>query len=231
MWLNSAHETTEEELEQNEVLVSRLHTEPDHQATNLLSPKDKAGELERRHESRTRLTTPKILYNSDPLPVALLKTDRKRKASLLESPRRRRAGAWLRTPFVYEPIQEGLIRILNLLPGSSDDPLRGTLEVESINDRPVYKALSYAWGEPTYPHRLHFPQGELQITKSLYGALRRFRSATEPVRLWADAICVCTFLCDLFCSIFVKEFMHPPLVIASMPDYATSANPRFVYGI
>lgn len=93
-------------------------------------------------------------------------------------------------PYVYETLLPDEIRILVLSPGQEDDPLRATLETVSVQDDPKYKAISYCWGDPVFPHVLQLPQGQLYITESLYGALKRFRSETVPMRLWADAVCI-----------------------------------------
>jgi hypothetical protein len=68
--------------------------------------------------------------------------------------------------------------------------LQGAIEVVDRSDKPEYKAISYAWGEPIFPHTLQLTGGQLAITESLFGALHRFRSETKPVRLWADAVCI-----------------------------------------
>ena len=59
-----------------------------------------------------------------------------------------------------------------------------------MGDKPKYKAISYAWGDPVFPRTLQLPGGQLRITESLFGALKRFRSESESVRLWADAVCI-----------------------------------------
>ena len=92
--------------------------------------------------------------------------------------------------YVYETLLPEQIRLLVLSPGEDNDPLRGNLEVWDIADEPKYKAISYAWGTPMFTRTLDLPQRHLAITESLLGALKCFRSATEPLRLWADAICI-----------------------------------------
>ena len=115
---------------------------------------------------------------------------RKRKAAELLSPRRRSPRKPPQRPYVYDTLLEDEIRVLVLSPGMPDDPLHGALETLSTNERPRYKAISYAWGDPVFPHTLYLPQGQLYITESLHGALRRFRDELKPVRLWADAVCI-----------------------------------------
>ena len=93
-------------------------------------------------------------------------------------------------PYVYKPLSPCTFRVLALSPGESNDPLRGTLEVVSRRHQREYRAISYAWGDAVFPHRLYLPQGYLDITVSLFGALQRSRSTDYTVRLWADAVCI-----------------------------------------
>lgn len=92
---------------------------------------------------------------------------------------------------IYSTLAGDSIRVLHLSPGSYSDTLAGTLETvrldESVN---TYHAVSYAWGPAVFPEKLKLPHGTIQITESLHGALRRFRSPTAVVRLWADAVCI-----------------------------------------
>lgn len=92
--------------------------------------------------------------------------------------------------YTYSPLQKGHIRILVLHPGQPDDALYGVLESARLNDRPCYRAISYTWGPPVFPFKLHLDLGVLKITESLYFALGRFRQARKPVSLWADAVCI-----------------------------------------
>lgn len=115
---------------------------------------------------------------------------KKRKADHLDVPPLRAQRISSTQSYVYDILLPREIRILVLSPGTGDEILRGTLEVVDMNNNPPYKAISYTWGEPVFSRRLYLPQGQLKITESLYGALLRFRSSTEPVRLWADAVCI-----------------------------------------
>ncbi|OZJ04814.1 hypothetical protein BZG36_02357 [Bifiguratus adelaidae] len=69
------------------------------------------------------------------------------------------------------------------------DKVSCTLSVVSPNDKPVYEALSYVWGNPhdTVPIRL---DGRIfQVTINLRKALRRLRRSKTRT-LWVDAICI-----------------------------------------
>jgi hypothetical protein len=49
----------------------------------------------------------------------------------------------------YHMVTTGDIRVLSLLPGLFDDPLRCLMTVEPIEQQPIYDALSYMWGNPS----------------------------------------------------------------------------------
>lgn len=96
----------------------------------------------------------------------------------------------LETPYQYEPLASNEIRVLVLSPGDRDDVLWGYFEAVSLEARPVYKALSYAWGKPVFPHTLHAVGGDVAISSTVQAALHRLRDPKVPVRLWIDAICI-----------------------------------------
>lgn len=82
------------------------------------------------------------------------------------------------------------IRMLTLQPGKSDDPLVGELDFVNIESAGVYEPLSYVWGDPRTKYTIIFDTEELEITTSLYYALKRLRLPDKSRRLWADQICI-----------------------------------------
>lgn len=92
--------------------------------------------------------------------------------------------------YTYVPLGAGEIRVLTLLPGSFHEPLQGTLEVVPLYGHEPFKALSYAWGDENFEETISLDNGKIQVTKSLHGALRRFRDTEHASRLWADQICI-----------------------------------------
>lgn len=81
-------------------------------------------------------------------------------------------------------------RIVHILPGSFDDPLRCQLKTENI-DSTDYNALSYAWGSSVeyYDINLSGKDG-FRVSASVFSALRRLRHPRLVEKLWVDAICV-----------------------------------------
>ncbi|KAL8668080.1 MAG: hypothetical protein Q9202_000058 [Teloschistes flavicans] len=83
-------------------------------------------------------------------------------------------------------------RLLILFPGETTAQLHGELIKGSVDDTKIrYTALSYTWGDPSSPGLIVLNGGhELSITRNLEAALRQFRSPTENIQLWVDAICI-----------------------------------------
>lgn len=94
--------------------------------------------------------------------------------------------------YTYLPLSANEpFRILELEPAAhTGDILRGKLLHANAED--TYEAISYVWGNPTRTHCIALCSGscELAITESADSALRGLRHATEPRRLWIDAICI-----------------------------------------
>jgi Heterokaryon incompatibility protein (HET) len=102
--------------------------------------------------------------------------------------------------YQYDLIPSGeYTRMLILSRGKRNDPLEGNLELFEV-DSPLasksYEALSYVWGPaPSNGYRqitlsTGKGSGSLQLTASLYAALKRLRYTNRERYLWADQICI-----------------------------------------
>ncbi|KAI2466847.1 HET-domain-containing protein [Annulohypoxylon bovei var. microspora] len=101
--------------------------------------------------------------------------------------------------FDYSALNPNLreIRVLTLLSGGFEEPLRVSIGTQSLDVNPVYNALSYVWGDPT---SANIPGNTIDInghgfpvTTNLLTALRYLRSllgAAGPITLWVDAVCI-----------------------------------------
>lgn len=101
------------------------------------------------------------------------------------------------TPFREESYRykslrhRGDIRLLKLLPGNGPMELWGKLEHINIrSSKTPYTAISYVWGSNLKQFKLRTSKGDIPLTASLYLGLRRLRESSEPVFIWADAICI-----------------------------------------
>ena len=59
-----------------------------------------------------------------------------------------------------------------------------------IDNCPPYNALSYVWGSPEDSKCIELNIKPVSVRSNLYHALHRFRSTTEPILIWVDALCI-----------------------------------------
>jgi hypothetical protein len=71
-------------------------------------------------------------------------------------------------------------------------PLRCAISQVSLEDRPLYAALSYTWGDASNKRRIIIEEGEhkyeLLVTENLHSALRHI--VVEEAQVWIGAICI-----------------------------------------
>jgi hypothetical protein len=60
----------------------------------------------------------------------------------------------------------------------------------SLDEPPPYVAISYAWGDTGDKRDIVVDGYTISITTSLHGAFDAVRRKTEPLLLWADALCI-----------------------------------------
>jgi hypothetical protein len=82
------------------------------------------------------------------------------------------------------------IRLIELYPGSKEEPLTIRLYEVALPDEPEYETISYCWGDSSKPRTINCHGAILHITESLYRALLGFRYPKKPRILWADAVCI-----------------------------------------
>jgi hypothetical protein len=100
--------------------------------------------------------------------------------------------------FIHAPLNHPrnfrILHLKNSLRGDSeewkDQVLHGTLVENSLDDVPLYLALSYAWGDPSLSDVILIDERELKITQSCGAALRRMLKGNSEIMIWVDAICI-----------------------------------------
>ncbi|KAK0716711.1 heterokaryon incompatibility protein-domain-containing protein, partial [Apiosordaria backusii] len=94
--------------------------------------------------------------------------------------------------YKYRPINQSVdeIRVLNLRPGSFDDPISCDLTHHRLQHDSDYEALSYCWGDPTPCRQISIGTASVMVTESAHCALRHLRFKDRPRRIWIDAICI-----------------------------------------
>lgn len=92
----------------------------------------------------------------------------------------------------YEPLPSSHhIRLLVLHPASTkEDELHCDLIPRSIDEKLVFEALSYVWGNPLPKKRVYCGGEYADIGPSLESALRHLRHTSKARVLWADALCI-----------------------------------------
>ncbi|KAK2023105.1 HET-domain-containing protein [Colletotrichum zoysiae] len=81
-------------------------------------------------------------------------------------------------------------RLLHIHPGQAHDPLVCDLVTVDLESNPLYKALSYVWGDPSILAEITCSGFRRPVTVSLLDGLRRLRHPTRIETAWADAICI-----------------------------------------
>ncbi|KAK5690348.1 Folylpolyglutamate synthetase [Elasticomyces elasticus] len=93
--------------------------------------------------------------------------------------------------FEYTPLEHAYdIRLFTLRHGRKSDILRGELSHVSLNDNPVYHALSYLWGDPTPVDSVYIARRKLPVAANLAAALRNMRTKRKDIVVWIDALCI-----------------------------------------
>jgi hypothetical protein len=93
---------------------------------------------------------------------------------------------------VYAPLYTRHLRLLQLLKGSYEEPLRATIfhaELDKSTEL-EYDALSYSWGPSGPTHNIQVNGQLSSITENLDSALRGLRHTHEDRVLWVDAVCI-----------------------------------------
>ncbi|RSL47808.1 hypothetical protein CEP54_013213 [Fusarium duplospermum] len=98
---------------------------------------------------------------------------------------------------VYDrlPLNQGgmLIRLLELLPADTAEPVMCNLVVANMLDNPLYEAVSYTWGagaSPTHEVAVQVNNVRFQVTPNLHACLLALRHRGASRTLWVDAICI-----------------------------------------
>ncbi|KAI0185581.1 heterokaryon incompatibility protein-domain-containing protein [Xylaria flabelliformis] len=96
--------------------------------------------------------------------------------------------------YVYSPIRPPkTFRLLRLFGSASrESPLQGQMVHASLDDHPVYHAISYTWEGQMSDQTMLCEDAKLLITKNCEEALKSLRPARggETRHLWIDSICI-----------------------------------------
>ncbi|KAK3387871.1 heterokaryon incompatibility protein-domain-containing protein [Podospora didyma] len=88
-------------------------------------------------------------------------------------------------------LAQNQIRLLTIHPAEdSNSEVKCNLQLVSLDDGPLYNALSYVWGDPTLSSHITVDGERFRIPENLSVALRQIRNNCEPVVFWIDALCI-----------------------------------------
>lgn len=91
----------------------------------------------------------------------------------------------------YEKLTgERHIRLMNLHPGKSSDPVTCHLTPVALNISLEYDALSYEWKKCNGSTNITCGSTSLEVTCNLVVALRSLRCLDSPRVFWVDAVCI-----------------------------------------
>lgn len=82
------------------------------------------------------------------------------------------------------------IRLLQILPGHQQSAIEAKLESVSLNEKPQFNVLSYAWGSSDEQKSILIQDHEFSVSNHLYQCLVNLRLESEPLFIWIDAICI-----------------------------------------
>jgi hypothetical protein len=94
-------------------------------------------------------------------------------------------------PPLYQKLQEeDSIRLLILEPGNHNSPISCRLEEVRLSAKPIYKAVSYTWGEPALSHSICINGRPMRVRYNLFMALLYLRHMSHTQTLWIDALSI-----------------------------------------
>lgn len=83
------------------------------------------------------------------------------------------------------------IRLVHLNPSQDErSHIVCSLTKVSLNDSPVYDALSYCWGDPTDRMSIKVNGRDFKVTSNLFSALKTLRGRDDALVVWIDSICI-----------------------------------------
>jgi Heterokaryon incompatibility protein (HET) len=99
----------------------------------------------------------------------------------------------IRHSYRYSPLdtEANELRLLEILPGLEPARIGGRLIKCSLNQNPVYDALSYTWGDPSVTTSIILDDDQnFEVTTNLERALQDLRLKDQIRAIWVDAVCI-----------------------------------------
>ncbi|KAF4977315.1 hypothetical protein FZEAL_6138 [Fusarium zealandicum] len=95
-------------------------------------------------------------------------------------------------PYGYTDLKDpkSSIRLLEVLAGDPKTPLCAHLNEASLDDKPIYTALSYVWGKEPATEDIQIDGYSFKIRPNVSTGLHRLRKMIGTFKIWIDAICI-----------------------------------------
>ncbi|KAF4946945.1 hypothetical protein FSARC_14077 [Fusarium sarcochroum] len=91
---------------------------------------------------------------------------------------------------MYRKLEPDSFRVLEILAGQLEDPVKCRLKQVAIRNDVQFEALSYCWGTSKAKNSVECNGKNFRITENLLGALRALRYADKARSVWIDAMCI-----------------------------------------
>lgn len=88
------------------------------------------------------------------------------------------------------------IRVLEIHYDEWDEPIRCSIRIVSLQEKPSYRTLSYVWGDTEPRKEISIGGQPFTVGPNLFDAIRRLRSfvpetwADQDLTIWIDAVCI-----------------------------------------
>lgn len=94
--------------------------------------------------------------------------------------------------YAYQPIENDTLRLLYLYPPGQYNEVQCRMVHVKYSEKPMYEALSYAWGSPEKPSLIAVDGIWMRVGRNLWNALRALQPPPghSPRCLWVDALCI-----------------------------------------
>ncbi|EXK40791.1 hypothetical protein FOXG_20362 [Fusarium oxysporum f. sp. lycopersici 4287] len=97
---------------------------------------------------------------------------------------------WNQQIYPELPLDQKSIRLVEILPGTSNEIELNIIKVSLDEIRDAYEALSYVWGLPDPAKTVRLNGLDVTVNPNLFDALLSLRQTDVKRRIWIDAICI-----------------------------------------
>lgn len=79
---------------------------------------------------------------------------------------------------------------MDLFPGNSDEAIRCSIRIVSLDGNEEYEALSYVWGDSAAQEEIDVSGQIVSVTQNLHAAMKRLRHPVRGRTIWIDQLCI-----------------------------------------